>query len=104
MRHRICKGTVNYWPNRFDAQPPAKAEEGGFTSYPKKISGIKKRALSEKFHDHHSQAQMFYNSMSEHEKSHIQKAFTFELDHCDDPVVYERLAGTRLAEIDLELA
>ncbi|KAJ5581367.1 hypothetical protein N7450_007668 [Penicillium hetheringtonii] len=101
MRHRICKGTVNYWPNRFDAQPPAKAEEGGFTSYPKKISGIKKRALSEKFHDHHSQAQMFYNSMSEHEKSHIQKAFTFELDHCDDPVKVAELVGAPIPQKQL---
>ncbi|KAJ5985746.1 hypothetical protein N7499_007963 [Penicillium canescens] len=104
MRHRISKGPVNYWPNRFEALPPAKAEEGAFTSYTEKISGFKKRALSEKFRDHHTQAQMFYNSMSEHEKAHIMKALTFELDHCDDPVVYERLAGTRLSEIDLKLA
>ncbi|KAJ6178556.1 hypothetical protein N7519_009017 [Penicillium mononematosum] len=104
MRHRISKGKVNYWPNRFEALPPAKAEDGGFVSYPEKVSGIKNRALSEKFRDHHTQAQTFYNSMSEHEKSHMMKAFTFELDHCDDPIVYERLAGTRLAEIDLQLA
>jgi catalase len=32
------------------------------------------------------------------------KAFTFEFDHCDDPVAYERLTGTRPAEIDLKLA
>ncbi|KAJ5247981.1 hypothetical protein N7489_002675 [Penicillium chrysogenum] len=104
MRHRISKGKVNYWPNRFEALPPAKAEDGGFVSYPQKVSGIKNRTLSEKFRDHHTQAQTFYNSMSEHEKSHMMKAFTFELDHCDDPIVYERLAGTRLAEIDLKLA
>ncbi|KAJ5594701.1 uncharacterized protein N7459_000909 [Penicillium hispanicum] len=104
MRHRISKGTVNYWPNRFEALPPAKANQGAFTTYPEKVSGMKKRALSEKFRDHHSQAQMFYNSLSEHEKAHVKKAFTFELDHCDDPVVYERLAGTRLAEIDWNLA
>lgn len=30
-------------------------------------------------------------------------AFGFELDHCDDPIVYERMS-LRLAEIDLELA
>ncbi|KAJ5982227.1 hypothetical protein N7451_012327 [Penicillium sp. IBT 35674x] len=68
------------------------------------MSGIRKRARSDKSRDHHSQAQMFHNSMSEHEKAHMIKALIFELDHCDVPMVYERLAGTRLPEIDLKLA
>ncbi|RHZ46979.1 catalase catA [Aspergillus thermomutatus] len=108
MRHRITKGTVNYWPNRFEAVPPAGVQGGGlgggFATYPQRVEGLKNRALSDKFREHHNQAQLFYNSMSEHEKLHMKKAFSFELDHCDDPTVYERLAGTRLAEIDLELA
>ncbi|KAK9387433.1 catalase-like domain-containing protein [Lipomyces mesembrius] len=103
MKHRITKGTVNYWPNRFDACPPAKIEQGGFTSYLQKITGTKNRALSPKFREHHSQAQLFYNSLSEHEKAHVAKALSFELDHCDDPIVYQRMA-LRLAEIDLPLA
>ncbi|PYH89084.1 catalase A [Aspergillus ellipticus CBS 707.79] len=103
MRHRTTKGTVNYWPNRFSAGAPAPESEG-FSSYPAPISGPKKRALGPKFAEHHSQAQLFYNSMSAHEKLHMTKAFSFELDHCDDPLVYERLAGKRLAEIDLDLA
>lgn len=102
MRHRISKGTVNYWPNRFDANPPM--TDKGFKSYPQTVSGTKRRDFSHKFHEYHNQAQLFYNSMSEHEKLHMRKAFSFELDHCDDPVVYERLAGTRLAELDLGLA
>jgi len=104
MRHRISRGKVNYWPNRFDSLPPATEANGAFTSYPEKMVGLKKRALSDKFRDHHSQAQMFYNSMSPHEKAHMLKAFTFELDHCDEPTVYNRLAGHRLAEIDVKLA
>ncbi|RHZ73355.1 hypothetical protein CDV55_108329 [Aspergillus turcosus] len=108
MRHRITQGTVNYWPNRFEAVPPAGVKEGGlgggFQTYPQRVEGIKARALSDKFREHHNQPQLFYNSMSEHEKLHMRKAFCFELDHCDDPIVYERLAGHRLAEIDLELA
>ncbi|KAL4895613.1 catalase A [Aspergillus ambiguus] len=103
MRHRISKGSVNYWPNRFDAVPPA-GDNGGFVSYPQAFTGSKKRALSEKFREHHNQAQLFYNSMAPHEKEHIKKAFCFELDHCDDATVYDRLAGHRLAEIDLPLA
>ncbi|KAK9479571.1 catalase-like domain-containing protein [Lipomyces japonicus] len=104
MRHRITKGTVNYWPNRFEIVGPSTSEKGGLVSYSQPIAGVKKRGLSEKLCEHHSQAQLFYNSMTEHEKAHIKKAFSFELDHCDDSTVYERLAGHRLAEIDLSLA
>ncbi|KAL1970256.1 hypothetical protein VTN77DRAFT_5416 [Rasamsonia byssochlamydoides] len=103
MRHKITKGTVNYWPNRFDACPPTKVEEGGFQSYPQKSAGYKDRTVSPKFREHHNQAQLFFNSLSEHEKAHVAKAFSFELDHCDDPVVYHRMV-LRVAEIDLTLA
>jgi len=103
MRHRIDKGTVNYWPNRFEAVPPAKPEEGGFVSYPQKVVGKKERLLSKKFREHFSQAQLFYNSMSVHEKMHITNALGFELDHCDDPTVYKRMSE-RLSSIDLDLA
>ncbi|KAJ5632311.1 hypothetical protein N7490_008650 [Penicillium lividum] len=103
QRHRITKGTVNYWPNRFDANPPATPAQGGFTSYPEKQNGIKARALSEKFKEHYNQAQTFYNSLSEIEKMHLAKAFSFELDHCDDPIVYKRMTE-RVAAVSLELA
>ncbi|OQE80727.1 hypothetical protein PENNAL_c0044G06187 [Penicillium nalgiovense] len=102
-RHRITKGKVNYWPNRFEANPPATAEQGGFVSYPQKEQGTKKRALSDKFKEHFNQAQVFYNSLSPIEKIHVAKAFSFELDHCDDPVVYKRMTE-RLSAIDLDLA
>lgn len=104
MRHQVTQGTVNYWPNRFEAVPPAKPGEGGFSSYPQQTISTKKRGLSDKFCEQHNQAQLFYNSMSPAEKFHIKKAFSFELDYCDDHTVYECLAGHRLAEIDLELA
>ncbi|KAJ5225468.1 Catalase A [Penicillium chermesinum] len=94
MRHRISKGTVNYWPNRFQANPPATPAQGGFTSYPDKPNGFK---------EHYNQAQTFYNSLSPIEKAHLTKAFSFELDHCDDPVVYKRLCE-RLTDTSLELA
>ncbi|KAK0765765.1 hypothetical protein N5P37_001703 [Trichoderma harzianum] len=103
MRHTINKGKVNYWPNRFEAQPPATKEEGGYVDYPERVVGIKERAKSAKFKDHFSQAQLFFNSLSEIEKSHMLAAFSFELSHCDEPIVYERLVK-RLADIDLGLA
>ena len=102
-RHTITKGKANYWPNRFEAAPPRKPQEGGFVSYPQKTEGIKARMISAKFKEHINQAQLFWNSMSQIEKNHIIRAFSFELDHCEDPVVYERLAG-RLTEVDIGLA
>lgn len=103
MRHKIHKGKVNYWPNRYEAQPPARPEEGGYVEYPQKVVGMKQRAVSRKFKDHTSQAQLFFNSLTEIEKSHMLAAFSFELDHCDEAIVYERLVE-RLTEIDIGLA
>ncbi|KAL7268167.1 catalase 1 [Rhizina undulata] len=106
MNHRIIKGKVNYWPNRFEAVPPAieKVEtEGVYLEYAQKINGMKARMLGRKFKDHFSHAQLFWNSLSPIEKMHVRKAFSFELDHCDDPIVYKRLSQ-RLADVDITLA
>jgi catalase len=103
MRHTITKGTMNYWPNRGSVIPPATHAEGGYVDYEQKIAGIKARTKSPKFREHIAQAQLFWNSMSEIEKSHIIVALGFELDHCDDAVVYGRMVQ-RLADIDLGLA
>jgi len=102
-RQEIRKGKVNYWPNRFEAVPPAKPSEGGYVDYPEKVAGIKTRLRSKKFQEHYNQAQLFYNSLSEVEQAHTAAALSFELDHCDDPVVYERMCE-RLTDIDLGLA
>lgn len=103
MRHRIEKSTVNYWPNRLDAVKPATHAEGGYLEYAAKIEGIKTRARSTKFKEHYNQAQLFWNSMSQVEKNHMINAFAFELDHCSDPIVYQRMVE-RIADIDLGLA
>lgn len=103
MRHTIRKSTVNYWPNRFSKNPPAKPNEGSYIEYQQKVEGIKQRTKSKKFREHFKQAMLFYNSLTPQEKTHLMSAFGFELDHCDDPIVYENLA-TRLADIDIELA
>lgn len=103
MNQRIHPGKVNYWPNRFNVAPPATQAEGAYIDYPEKITAMKQRLHSKKFLDHFSQAQLFWNSLAPHEKSHIIDALSFELDHCDDPTVYERMVE-RLTEIDLHLA
>lgn len=102
MRHRVTKGP-NYWPNRFEANPPAPESES-IQTYPEKQDGNKKgRFVSNKFKEHYNQAQLYWNSLSDIEKLHTIKAFSFELDHCDDPTVYKRMSE-RLAYIDLSLA
>ncbi|KAI2637454.1 catalase-domain-containing protein [Xylaria nigripes] len=102
-RHTITKGTVNYWPNRFEIRPPATVQEGAYYDPPQTVGGIKARTKSTKFREHFNQAQMFYNSLSPPERHHLAAALAFELDHCDDPVVYNRMSQ-RLGDIDLELA
>lgn len=102
-RHGITKGQVNYFPNRFSAVPPATKEEGAYIEAPMKVAGIKARLRSKKFQEHYNHAQLFYNSLSPHEKKHLKASLAFELDHCDDPIVYERLCE-RLTDIDLDLA
>jgi catalase len=85
--------------------PPADEQkgEGGYFEYPEKIVAMKQRLHSKKFGEHFSQAQLFWNSQTPYEKSHIANALSFELDHCDDPTVYNRMAE-RLCDIDLGLA
>lgn len=58
-RHRITAGSINYWPNRKEAVPPAKPSEGGYVDHPAKVEGMKLRLKSKKFKDHISQAQLF---------------------------------------------
>merc|ERR1711900_153645 len=67
------------------------------------MGAMKQRLLSVKFSEHYSQAQTFWNSITPIEKAHLIAALSFELDHCDDPIVYERMI-TRLTDISLDLA
>ncbi|KIH92432.1 catalase [Sporothrix brasiliensis 5110] len=108
LRHAITQGNVNYWPNRYHAHPPASvdgkaAAANVYAEYAAKAAGIKARTLTPKFREHVRQAQLFYNSLSRVEKSHLTSALAFELDHCDDPIVYTRIVQ-RLAQIDAQLA
>ncbi|KAI0304751.1 catalase-like domain-containing protein [Russula brevipes] len=94
MRHRITAGTVNYWPNRQEVFPPVPPNKGGY--YTERIRGGK-------FQEHFNQAQLFFNSLAPYEKKHLIDAISFELDHCDDPVVYETYTKI-LNCIDFDLA
>jgi len=103
LRHTITPGKINYWPNRHSAAPPSIAAEGGYVEHPSRVVGLKQRLHSVKFSEHFSQAQLFWNSMSAIEKTHIVLALSFELDHCEEAIVYERMIE-RLTDIHIDLA
>ena len=63
---------------------------------------MKQRIRGAKFQEHFKQAQFFYNSLSPYEKEHLAAAISFELSHCDDPVVYETYTKL-LNNIDFDL-
>ncbi|KAF7333781.1 Catalase [Mycena venus] len=100
---RINKCPVNYWPNRLNAGPPVPAAQGGYHEFAQKVVGIKQRLRAPKFQEHFNQAQLFVNSLSAPEKAHLIAGFSFELNHCDDPVVYESYTKL-LNNIDFDLA
>lgn len=128
-RHTITKSKVNYYPNRFDVPKLAAGgddlrrkgetndpngnnidlakavEEQAYVDYPAPVAGptFKTHTRGPKWAEYRSQAQLFYNSLTDYEKSHVIEALSFELDHCDEPIVYERLV-TRLNEISNDLA
>ncbi|KDQ28627.1 hypothetical protein PLEOSDRAFT_1111887 [Pleurotus ostreatus PC15] len=103
MQMKIHKGTVNYWPNRQEAVQPVAVSEGGYDDHVRKISGIAQRMRGPKFNEHYSQAQLFYNSLSPTEQTHLQSALAFELSHCEDPAVYRNYINI-LNNIDYQLA
>lgn len=98
----ITKGKINYWPNRMNQIPPSKPAES-YVDRANKINAMHSRIHSKKFSEHISQAQLFYNSLNKFEKAHATNALAFELDHCEEPLVYDRMVE-RLCDIDLDLA
>lgn len=109
-QHRtvIDKGRASYEPNSIDGgwpkETPPAAQDGGFETYPERIDAAKIRQRSESFGDHFSQARLFFNSMSAHEKEHIIAAYSFELGKVEREFIRAREVNEILANIDLELA
>ncbi len=107
-RTTINKGRASYEPNSIDGgwpkETPAAAVDGGFETYPERVEAHKVRERSESFGDHFSQATLFFNSMSHHEKEHIIAAYSFELGKVEREYIRARQVNEILANIDLELA
>jgi catalase len=64
---------------------------------------MKQRIRGSKFKEHYNQPQLFFNSLTAYEKKHVIDAISFELDHCNDQVVYETYTKV-LNCIDFEMA
>lgn len=105
MQNKVNKNRVNYYPNSLGGGLPevSSEKEGGFATYPESTNGTKVRNKSESFKDFFSQASLFFNSMSEHEKQHIIKAFSFELAKVEKKEIRVRMVEN-LKQVDLELA
>ena len=105
MRQTINKGKTSYSPNSLGGGCPFQAGQmqGGFTSHAEKIDAHKIRERSDSFFDHFSQATLFFNSQSDHEKDHIINALSFELGKLQTPAIKERMLRT-LNYVDKGLA
>jgi len=105
MRQTINSDKTSYQPNTISNGCPfqAKAVDGGFTSFQERIDAKKIRERSRSFFDHFSQATLFFNSQSEHEKNHIINALTFELGKLESNAIRERMLGI-LTQVDKTLA
>jgi hypothetical protein len=105
MRQTINKGKANYEPNTTGGGCPMQAARaaGGFVSFPESMQGMKVRGRSEKFHDHFSQAKLFFDSQSAPEQDHIVEALRFELGKVERPAIRERMIGM-LNRVDATLA
>lgn len=93
MQMNIPKGNTAYYPNTLSNGCPflSSKEDGGFTFYEEKIDAHKIRNRSESFRDHFSQPALFYRSMSDWEKNHIQEAYAFELGKCNEESIVLRM-------------
>ncbi|MEO6932441.1 MAG: catalase, partial [Chitinophagaceae bacterium] len=104
-RQTINRGKTAHSPNIMAGGCPFQAGkmQGGFTSFPEKISASKIRERSQSFFDHFSQAKLFFNSQSTPEQNHIIDALSFELGKVETIAVRERILFM-LSQIDDGLA
>jgi catalase len=105
MRQTVNRGQTSYEPNSLRGGCPFQAgsDMSGFASYAERIDARKIRERSPSFHDHFSQATLFFKSQSEVEQNHIIKALRFELGKVETIPIRERMLFL-LAQVDKSLA
>jgi catalase len=105
MRQTVNRGQTSYEPNSLRGGCPFQAgmDMSGFASYAERIDARKIRERSPSFHDHFSQARLFFQSQSEPEQQHIIKALRFELGKVETAPIRERMLFPP-AQVDKNLA
>lgn len=105
MRQTVNRGQTSYEPNSLRGGCPFQAgsDMSGFASYAERIDAQKIRERSPSFHDHFSQARLFFLSQSEPEQNHIVRALRFELGKVETVPIRERMLFL-LAQVDKGLA
>ncbi len=101
----VPQGRTAYHPNSLnDGYPmPGMDKNEGYVHYPENVAGRKVRQRSESFNDHFSQATLFWNSMSKPEKTHIVKAFHFEVGKVGDVATRQKVVDM-FSNVDQSLA
>ena len=105
MRQTVNRGQTSYEPNSLRGGCPFQAgsDMSGFASHAERIDAKKIRERSPSFHDHFSQATLFFRSQSEPEQNHIIRALRFELGKVETVPIRERMLFL-LAQVDKGLA
>ncbi len=103
-RHTLNRGRVAYEPNSLGGGCPFQAgASAGFTSFREPIEADKVRGKPQKFAEHYTQAELFWNSQSPVERAHIVRAFRFELTRVQTAAVRKRVVA-QLCNVSAELA
>jgi catalase len=105
MRQTVNRGQTSYEPNSLRGGCPFQAgtDMSGFASFAERIDAKKIRERSPSFHDHFSQARLFFQSQTETERNHIINALRFELGKVETVPIRERML-VLLAQVDKGLA
>lgn len=105
MRYRIDVDVVNYHNNSLMNNTPytTPPEEGGYTSYPRKVEGRVVRGRSPSFNDFFTQTRIFWNSLTPIEKQHTIDGFSFQLGKVKSEAIRQQNVNL-LVNVDKQLA
>ncbi|MGN7476518.1 catalase [Solibacillus silvestris] len=105
MRFRIDVDQVNYHKNSLANNTPYETppEQGGYSSYPKKVEGYVIRNRSESFKDYYSQPRIFWNSLTPIEKQHTIEALSYQVGSVKSESVRQQVVDI-LVKVDQEMS
>ena len=102
-RQAIPRGRVAYEPNSLGGGCPFQAGASGFMSFPEPVEESKVRGKPERFAEHYNQATLFWKSQTDVEKTHIIRAYRFELTKVQTVAMRQRVVA-QLRNVAEELA